>query len=386
VKLGIVDKDEETLRALRLRHWVSSRAPLCESDDGGGSLRRLCSTCSTVRLRTFLRAQLMHRCFPAEEMPAPAIRYTVIAVNLIVVFQLCNWALLLRFALMDHSDEYQLVSFIVASKSYHFVVYGLVQLAQDIAMYFNCVLKDVGNHHPCSMTAPGKETGYWFDFLMECIRLLCVWYAFHRLAKAKGGAQQAYELERERLGVQEGSRTAEQLRRLLVPNEQSGNERGSVMRYLLIYDILVYSGCLAFGLINLAIHMITLDCSEQGVDCRAFLKPNELFGLVGDSLLSDWRLWMTLDFTQTCYSLLLFPFALLSLQPFMKYFTHARPTGFDRAGRLCLSLNSLEILERAQMQGVEQVEEKAAQRIQGTWQEKQRRQRDEFTRKRGLDA
>eukprot|EP00965_Chrysotila_dentata_P075422 2490950-Pleurochrysis_carterae.AAC.2 len=76
---------------------------------------------------------------------------------------------------------------------------------------------------------------------------------------------------------------------------------------------------------------------------------------------------MTLDFSETCYSLLLVPFVLLQLEPFKRYFTHAKPTGYDRYGRLCWSLGAYEIAQLDEQRAREEAEDRAASAIQGLW-------------------
>ena len=45
-------------------------------------------------------------------------------------------------------------------------------------------------------------------------------------------------------------------------------------------------------------------------------------------------------FRQTTYALLLFPYLVLVPPQLRLYLTHAKPTGYDRAGRLCAALSA----------------------------------------------
>ena len=64
--------------------------------------------------------------------------YISLLLNLCTWYNICNWAFLLRLLLIDCRDEYQLVSFLIASKAYHYFVYGVWPLFQMSWGYFDC--------------------------------------------------------------------------------------------------------------------------------------------------------------------------------------------------------------------------------------------------------
>ena len=111
----------------------------------------------------------------------------------------------MQWALIERTDEYQLVSFIIANKAYHFVVYGFIQLFQNTAAYMDCVLEDVGEQHPCSDHAPGRHIGYVREFVMEMIRMATALWAYALLRRSRGDKEQIIELERRRLKLAPGS-------------------------------------------------------------------------------------------------------------------------------------------------------------------------------------
>ena len=63
-------------------------------------------------------------------------------------------------------------------------------------------------------------------------------------------------------------------------------------------------------------------------------------------LLHDWRFWVTVDFVQTAYSLMLLPFVLISLRPIKRYLVRARTTGYDMGGHTCLALDWQQIEQK----------------------------------------
>ena len=225
-KLGVAESNMVAkVRALRLRGWAEAppspwRRPFA-----------------------WLRARLLHSCFPAEEDPNPNAATVLLLLNCTAAFQLCNWVNLVQWALIDRTDEYQLVSFIIANKAYHFVVYGFIQLFQNTAAYMDCVLEDVGAQHPCSDHAPGRHVGYVREFVMEMIRMATALWAYALLRRSRGDKEQIIALERRRLAPAPASEPAEMLAAVLrrssssATAEEPGEKRGGILRYVLMYDV-----------------------------------------------------------------------------------------------------------------------------------------------------
>jgi len=323
-KLGVAESDMlAKVRALRLRGWVEA-PPSPQSRPFG-----------------WLRARLLHSCFPAEEDPNPNAAVVLLLLNCTAAFQLCNWVNLARWALIDRTDEYQLVSFIIANKAYHFVVYGFIQLFQNTLAYMDCVLEDVGDQHPCSDNAPGRHIGYEFEFVMEMIRMATALWAYALLRRSRGDKEQIIDLERRRLKLEPGSEPAEMLAAALrrgaaadaaataavaagggagaasaaaaaaTAEEEEEKRGGILLRYMLMYDVGCWALCYSLGFVNAMIKLGQTDCSV--VDCTLFKHYHQdLFPSWSPPFLRDWRFWMTLDFSQTTYSLLLLPYVLLS--------------------------------------------------------------------------
>ena len=283
LKLGVPESDEQALvRSLRLRSWASRYPPLC----GPGC----CGTGCCPQPFTALRARLLHALDPADEDQKGWFGNLVMLLNLSAVYQLCNWSMYVRFLIIDKSDEHQLVSYILANKGYHFIVYGAIQLVQNASAYFNCVLQDSGTEHPCSDGAPGRNEGYSFEFVMEQIRILTVWIAFMMLPYSKGGPSHLVDLERARLEVVPGSKTDK-----LLSNKDFGlaeRSRGGVLRYMFAYDVGCFIFCYGAGMLNLWWKIRNTDCNWT--DCSAFIHPaDESDGvptfLDQFELLRDWR-------------------------------------------------------------------------------------------------
>jgi len=265
-----------------------------------------------------------------------------------------------RFACIDKSDEHQLVSFILASKGFHFGVYGLLALAKYSYGYYSCVHLDIGEAHPCQQSAPGRALGYWRRWCSEEARVLLEWVAFLLLLKARGGRQQLAALERRRLGLSSSNRSFESPCAEGEDDTPSrGRKPGGFLRRLFVYDVAAHLCCLLLWLVQLWIKQASVDCTK--VDCSQFLKA---YNDGRPDWLKDWRLWVTLDFANTSYSLLLFPFVMLSLRSLRKYFIRSQATGYDRQGRLCIALTLAEIEERDAKLELAASEDMAAKAIQ----------------------
>lgn len=293
------------------------------------------------------------------------------------------------------SASVEIVRFIVVNRAYHFLVYGLWSLLQALTAYFNCTLEDIeGAGQPCSSGAPGRAEGYEIQFTFELLRSLLVFGAYLLLSHgcARGGLHQAVGLELRRLG--EDASTARIL--LSEPGlgetsksrsgrdgvrgggrsdmiDDDGHGDGSfalqsvsgparMMRWLLFYDASAFVLAYGVGLANVFLKMVAVDCSK--VDCSLFRwrphqhNPGDQISAIHRAydyrprLLKDWRLWMALDFSQTSYSLLLFPYALLSVQALTRYLllsAGTKATGYDAHGTLCVALTPKERAERAEL-------------------------------------
>lgn len=156
---------------------------------------------------------------------------------------------------------------------------------------------------------------------------------------------------------------------------------GAVLCGVVLLDAVVFALCFGVGFSHFCRRRRDVDCAQ--VDCSIFydweegsslqrwphevaarwLQAHGLGHLVRDWLY-DQRFWAYMDFAQTCYSLMLFPYVLLGLPPCKAFLTHARRTGYDKAGRLCWALSNQQMLERSSMLHSFAVQDRAATRMQ----------------------
>lgn len=94
-KLGVPVTDEQKqIQFMRLRYWATRFPPLRAPSGWPQPF-------------TVLRARLRYWLHPADELQPSVVFYLLIVLNLSAYLQLCNWAMFLRFALIDKNDEHQ---------------------------------------------------------------------------------------------------------------------------------------------------------------------------------------------------------------------------------------------------------------------------------------
>ena len=122
IKLGVPElASQKLVRSLRLRYWQTEGPALWPPGK--------CLPQPFIALR----ARVLYAIDPADQPPYWLVPTVLMIANCTAILELCNWAMLLRFLLMDKSDEYQLISYILANKGYHFIVYGVIQRKQPRA-------------------------------------------------------------------------------------------------------------------------------------------------------------------------------------------------------------------------------------------------------------
>ena len=156
---------------------------------------------------------------------------------------------------------------------------------------------------------------------------------------------------------------------------------GAVLCGVVLLDAVAFALCFGVGFNHFCRRRRDVDCAQ--VDCSIFYDweegsslqrwPHEVaarwlqahgLGHLVRGWLYDQRFWAYMDFAQTCYSLMLFPYVLLGLPPCKAFLTHARRTGYDKAGRLCWALSNQQMLERSSMLHSFAVQDRAATRMQ----------------------
>jgi len=358
-KLVKHDQDLKRVRSYRLKHWPTADPAVWS------------------RPFTNLRAWLLHEWFPADEFPSHVATvmfvlqclapYRVLAVGhesswlwcviaLIFNMGICNWVMYLRFAIIDRTDEYQLIMYILASRSFRFINNGVLPLFDTLGGYHNCVVRDIGDSHPCWARSPGRTKCYWMWVMGDLIHSILTWWAYALLCRSKGGDEHQVNLEIERLQRYHGGNISPAecrdlrlayVRRLGVGgvNVNTRRERGGFLRYLAAYDFLSYFTCI---IVYVGICM-WIEWGWHGPDGDEFVHADEFHMFHHLPLwMYDWRIGVTYSFGNAFYSLSLLPIALLCVRPIQRYFVPAKPTGYDAQGHLAVALTGAEIASKGE--------------------------------------
>lgn len=214
--------------------------------------------------------------------------------TMIPVYGASQFCFLFVFLVMDKSDEFQLLNFILGFKGTQFISMGLIRAVTGFFMFMMCVTAPANeDDHKCEDSGPGNKGAMLITSAGLFLQILLVWIAFVllRCSVEKGRTQLQGHVENR--NGQEGS----------------ASYAGGYIRYFLWYDLAVFCLCLILPLYCLAKRPVATEESD------------------------DWVLAHTIFAAQILYGMCSAPFFLFTLPGLQRVLTHAMPTGYDRSGR-----------------------------------------------------
>eukprot|EP00931_Biecheleriopsis_adriatica_P062557 TRINITY_DN37726_c0_g1_i1.p1 TRINITY_DN37726_c0_g1~~TRINITY_DN37726_c0_g1_i1.p1 ORF type:complete len:488 (-),score=101.15 TRINITY_DN37726_c0_g1_i1:55-1518(-) len=197
------------------------------------------------------------------------------------------------FLIMDKTEEYQLISFILSFKGTQFISMGLLRAVTGYTMYMICVTAPAHeSEHSCEDSGPGARGMMLAAGIGFLLQVALVWIAFAllRCAKEKGRSKLRGQLKEEAVAVRA--------------------KPGAYISYFLYYDLVWF-------LISLVIPAYTAYSRSRA----------------GKFRITDWVFTQSVFAAQVVYGLLSVPFFLFTLPGLQRVLTHAVPTGYDRRGR-----------------------------------------------------
>eukprot|EP01065_Artemidia_motanka_P044463 TRINITY_DN6333_c0_g2_i1.p1 TRINITY_DN6333_c0_g2~~TRINITY_DN6333_c0_g2_i1.p1 ORF type:complete len:1325 (+),score=394.36 TRINITY_DN6333_c0_g2_i1:63-3977(+) len=266
---------------------------------------------------------------------------------------------LVEFCVRDKTDEYQLIQHIIGFKGLQFITIGILENIVGVVALYRCSTNDPMN---CGdVWTGGSGWALWgtviaaFSFIVQ---VAVVWVAFFMLPGPREQINQRRRAVRRLLRdaqrgegrIQKGrgrgaaaaaSAAAVGLNRsetpppptphpetppptsdadggAALPDRDAGTHR---LRLWLRYDIVCGLICATLALL------------------AAFVHPNPLARIRGEDSeggpTTNWRFTVTLFFIKSMYGMSAFPFIVYKVPVFVTFLTHAKPTGYDRTGRLC---------------------------------------------------
>ena len=236
---------------------------------------------------------------------------------LVPVAGVTQFIFLCHLIIIDKSDEYQLVNFILQFKALLFITLGIVGSMVGGIQYYLCMqdLTGVSEDQSCSKTAPREQLHIIALFVFQVI---LVWIAFWCIKKSerKGGA---YYLNKE---FRRASGIADPVEVL----EQEGREtktRKRLMKWL-FFDIFVCILCVGLALF------------------AAFNGANSSHGRITRNGVTNWRFEASLYMIKCVYGILSFPFLFLKIPVVGSLLTHARRTAYTSDGQ-CVPFKGLQV-------------------------------------------
>lgn len=214
-------------------------------------------------------------------------------ISMIPIFGISPLFFLFEFFIIDKSDEFQLIQFILGFKGTQFLSAGLIRAVTGLSLFFVCVTAHAhASEHSCERNGPGNASGFWLDILGFVIQVGIVWVAFFMLpcATSKG---------RSKLG------------RSLSDGDAEQGKKGAYIKYLLWYDLVSALLCCSVPVAVLASR------SDPG-------------SFEDDKI---WYVEHVVFASQAVYGLLSVPFFFFTLPGLNRVLTHALPTAYDREGR-----------------------------------------------------
>ena len=291
---------------------------------------------------------------------------------------------LLMFCMMDRTDEYQLVNFILKFKAFAFFSGGLCVSVRLCWATLHCLyMEEKGEASYCLDNAPGSSGFFTYLVWFEPLRNILTWSAFYLLwsGRAHGGSLEIEALENARLDAADGSLDVDVDREYLrslrnVSDEEAGVHemmsreksisiaemnkaiaahralierrekeaaewegrdekamirRGGRLRFFMIYDLVVFVVVFAAFVIGAEWRV------EAGVG--ALWLPSD-----GSLDVHEERarrlVWSMLFFAVFSYSLASFPFVLFEVPILGQALHGAEKTGYDQSGALAPKLSS----------------------------------------------
>jgi len=211
--------------------------------------------------------------------------------SLIPVYGVSQFVFLFMFLIMDKSDEFQLINFILSFKGTQFISMGVIRAVTGFFMFMMCVTAKASDNHSCEDEGPGNRGAMLITSAGFLLQVVLVWIAFVllRCAAEKGRTQLKGHVEHEHGGIARVS--------------------GGYIRYFLWYDTFFF--------------------------VVALLLPAWVFMTRPSDKLKhdDWVLAHAVFGAQVIYGLLSAPFFLFTLPGLSRVLTHAMPTAYDRQGR-----------------------------------------------------
>lgn len=213
------------------------------------------------------------------------VAFTLVA--LLPVYGVSPCVFLIIFLLIDKTDEFQLVSFILQFKGFQFLTQGVLRSLVGFFTYLNCVTAVAEAEHKCANSGPGSSAPMAIALVGYVLQIALVWIAFLLLpcSSRRRGTLQGH-LDHIETG--------------------SSRSRGGYILRLLWYDLFSFAVCAGTFVYVL------------------YLRNWQL---------QDWPTKHAFFPVQLVNGILSFPFFFFMVPVLRSILLHSVPTAYDRSGR-----------------------------------------------------
>lgn len=211
-------------------------------------------------------------------------------ISLVPVYGVSPVFFLFVFVIIDKSDEYQLIDFILSFKGTQFITMGIIRCIQGFVQFMLCYTAKADGLDSCTEDGPGTRGSMLASSISLLVIIFTTWAAFCLL----------------RCSVEKGR---SQLKGLTHEHTGTARTKGGYISYFLWFDLLFF----LFALIPPLVVLSTRDLKK----------------IDGD----DWVMAQAVYAGTIIYGLLSAPFFLFTLPGLQRVLTHAMPTAYDREGR-----------------------------------------------------
>ncbi|CAE7562348.1 unnamed protein product [Symbiodinium natans] len=209
-------------------------------------------------------------------------------VGLLPVYGISPAIFVFIFMVIDKTDEFQLVSFILQFKGFQYLTQGVLRSLMGYFMYLNCVTAPGQREDYCATNGPGSVAPSIVVLVGYFVQIVLVWIAFALLpfSSRKGRTTLSGHLD---------------------AHPDPAKQRGGYILYLLWYDLLTFVFCA-----GALVYVLQLR----------------------EWLLDDWMVKHAFFAIQMVHGYLSMPFFFFTIPLVRNVLTHTAPTGYDRSG-LC---------------------------------------------------
>lgn len=219
-------------------------------------------------------------------------------VSMIPVYGVSPIFYLFVFLVIDRTDEFQLIQFILFFKGTQFISAGFIRAITGLALFYMCLTAHSDpSHHTCEEDGPGNNTGMWLTLFGFVIQVCLCWVAFFLLywSHSKGRSSLQGNMSSEQLG------------------EVGLAKKGAYIKVLLWYDLFSALVCAGFAAALTFMRDDPISMEREDI----------------------WPIEHIIYAALCVYGMLQVPFFFFTLPGLNRVLTHAVPTAYDPQGR-CL--------------------------------------------------